>query len=289
VTGFPNLLFTEVTSPLAMKQSLGQFLAALGGRSEAQRRRGVMTQGALVANYGEMAGEAPSAAPAYPAAAAGWQAEDLFLYPLEGVTLAKGEVGYWGLFTESVPYQHIYQWEIPDYMTDRDEYRRRTEEPEAEVVWHSLRLENTTKLPWTTAPAETIEKDQILGQDILHYTNVGSQTVLKITQALGVKAEEREVETGRELEALRMHGYVYDQITIRGDLRVRSFKAEPITLEVTKTVSGELQSTSPEAETTKLATGLWRVNPTSMLKWTLEVPAGETREISYTYTVLVRR
>jgi len=292
VTGFPNLMFSDTTSPLALNQTLAQFVQALSGRSDAQRRRSVLTQQAVVANYGEMLDEGGGPMPTYPTAAAGRQAEDLFLYPLEKVTLAKGDVGYYGLFTESVPYRHIYQWEIPDYVSEEDRYgqqRRDQATDEAEVVWHCLRLENTTKMPWTTAPAETVQGDQILGQDILRYTNPGSETVLKITQALGVRAEQRELEIERESEVVRMHGYHYDRVTLKGELRVTNFKDEAITLEISKTVSGELQTTSPQADITKLARGLRRVNPTSLLKWTLDIPAGESKDLTYSYLVLVRR
>ena len=39
-----------------------------------------------------------------------------------------------------------------------------------EEVWHCIRLENTGKTPWTTAPAETVKDGLIIGQDTLNYT-----------------------------------------------------------------------------------------------------------------------
>ena len=39
----------------------------------------------------------------------------------------------------------------------------------------------------------------------------------------------------------------------------------------------------------RIARGLKRMNPVSVLTWELEVPSGESREISYSYVVLIRR
>ena len=293
ISGFPNLMYSDIISPIAMKQDIAQFLQSLmRGVTEPRRGADVMSQvayqrAAFPAEEGRFAGIVP----AYSTAAVGERAEDLFLYPLEKVRLAKGEVGYYGLFTEPTPYRHVYQWEIPDYVSEEDVYGqpRREEREKPEEVWHCLRLKNTTKIPWTTAPAETVEKDQILGQDILRYTNPGGETVLKITQALGVKAQQRELETERQREALKLYGYVYDRVTIRGELAVRNFKDEKIHMEISKTFSGELKASDPKAEMTQLARGLKRVNPVNLLKWEPDIAAGASQNITYTYTVLVRR
>jgi hypothetical protein len=293
VTGFPNLMYSDVISPVALKQDLAQFLQSLmRGVTQPRGRGDVMSQvaynaPALPSEEGRFAGIVPT----YSAAAVGERAEDLFLYPLEKVRLAKGEVGYCGLFTESAPYRHVYQWEIPDYVSEEDVYGQshREEREKPEEVWHCLRLKNTTKIPWTTAPAETVQKDQILGQDILRYTNPGGETVLKITQAMGVRAEQRELEIERQREAAHLYGYTYDRVTIRGELAVRNFKDEKIHMEISKTFSGELKTSDPKAELTQLARGLKRMNPVNVLKWEPDIPGGGSQNITYTYTVLVRR
>jgi len=291
ITGFPHLQFADVITPMAMKEKLAGFLASLGrgGSEQAQgsRAAGVMSQRAA---YGYQDYAQPSVLPEYGAAAAGQVAEDLFLYPLDAVRLAKGETGYYPLFTERVSYNHIYQWDIPDYVNEQDQYgRNRQESEEPEVVWHSLRLRNDTNLPWTTAPAETVKDGQILGQDTLNYTPVGAETTVKITQAVGVKAEQVELEVNRERDKVHMYGDPFDLVTIDGRLRIRNFKSEPITLEISKTLSGEVKANSPEAKITQLARGLTRMNPVNSLKWTLEIAPGEEKDVTYTYDVLIRR
>jgi hypothetical protein len=292
VTGFPHLQFANIISPIALKTDLAQFLQALStGESERGRtdaRFNVMAQSVA---YNAL--PPGTSMPAYGASETGQVAEDLFLYPAGPVNLDKGEVAYIPLFTETVPYRHIYQWDIPDYMSEEgsDPYGRQQpgDAREQQQVWHGLRLTNATKVPWTTAPGQTMREGVILGQDTLGYTPAGGESTLRITQAVGVKAEQRELETDRKREAAHLYGYSYDLVTVRGELSVANSQDKPITLEVTKTLSGELKSADPEAKVEKLAAGLRRMNGLLKLTWTLELPAGAQKNVTYTYDVYIRR
>jgi len=294
VTGFPHLQFADVVSPTAMKEDLARFLQALSKGESERNQPGVMynVMAQSAASYRPPRGQG-AAMPSYGAAETGQVAEDLFLYPAGKLTLAKGEIGYIPLFTESVPCEHIYQWDIPDYVDEEGRYQygrndRNQPKPEQEV-WHSLRLTNATRIPWTTAPAETLKNGMILGQDTLQYTSPGSDGTLRITRAVGVKAEQIELETDRKREAARLYGYSYDLITIRGELSVANTQDKPITLEITKTLSGEVKSADPEARREKLAMGLRRMNGLMKLTWTVDLNPGKSHDVSYTYEVYVRR
>jgi hypothetical protein len=291
VTGFPHLQFADVMSPIAMKEDLAQFLQALS-RGQSERGRpdamsNVMSQAVL---YRDQAGPPPM--PAYGVAEAGQVAEDLFLYPAGQIDLAKGEVAYIPLFTETVPYKHIYQWSIPDYISEegRNQYRgeQADDSQDRQEVWHSVRLTNTTKVPWTTAPGETVKNGVILGQDTLSYTPPAGEITLRITQAVGIKAEQREFETARQRDAAQMYGYHYDLVTVRGELSVVNFQDKTVDLEITKTLSGELKSAEPDAKIEKLATGLRGMNGLSKLTWTLELKPGEKASLSYLNELYIR-
>jgi hypothetical protein len=295
VTGFPNLELSDVPSPLALTQDLAGFLRALTGERREPAPAGYAAQ--AVAYRADAAAPAGpiGVAPAYLAAKPGQAKEDLFLYPLGKVSLAKGEVGYYPLFTESVPYRHVYTWEIPDYLDIDERYvgyeeRERIRKQRGEqVVWHALRLENTTTVPWTTAPAETVQANQVLGQSALDFTPPKGTTTLRITQAVSVRAEEVERETGRERNALQLYDGSYDKVTVEGMLRVVNLKAESVPLEITKTLAGEVKATQPEAKVEKSARGLRRVNPTSVLRWSFTLKPSEEKKITYQCTVFVRR
>ena len=292
VTGFPHLQFADIVSPIALKTDLAQFLQALttgqSERGQASVMSNVMSQRAAYAP-----GPAEAAMPAYGAAEAGQTAEDLFLYPAGRIDMAKGEVAYVPLFTESVPYKHIYQWDIPDYVDEEGAYRYRGDRPDntppPQQVWHSIRLTNSTKVPWTTAPAETVKGGVILGQDTLSYTPPAAESTLRITQAVGVKAEQRELETDRKRDAAQLYGYSYDLVTVRGELSAINIQDKPVTLEITKMLSGEMKSADPSPKAEKLAAGLRRMNSVVKLTWTLELPPAAQKTLIYTYDTYVRR
>ena len=288
ITGYPNLQFQDVQSPIGEKTDLAGFLQQLTGggyRAPMGATSNVMSQ---VASYRNAAENAP--APSYGVPQLGQQTEDLFFYPLEHVNLRTGETGYYPLFTISVPYTQLYQWTIPNAI---DQYSRYTRPPggtdEREIVWHSLRLANTSTVPWTTAPAETVKKGQILGQDTLGYTPPSGKETLHITQAVNVRAEQRELEMKRETDVLQRYGSHFDRVTLQGTLQVTNYKAEPITMEIEKTLSGEVIGSDPTPKIDTLGSGITQMNPTQQVTWTITIPPGQKREITYTYQALIGR
>ena len=298
VTGFPNLKFADIVSPIAMKENLAQFLQSLiRGQSERGQALGgiynmpnVVAQQRMAFDSMSIEGEMP-VMPAYGAAEMGKSAEDLFLYPVDKVRLAKGEVGYFPLFTETVPYKHIYRWEIPNYINAEGGYYdqgRQQRELEQQEVWHCIRLDNVMKLPWTTAPAEIVKDGVILGQDTLNFTPVKEKGTVKITRAMNIKAEQIELEKDRKHNAAQWYNTNWDLVTVEGKLSVTNNQDKPITLEVTKSLSGEVKAMQPEAKLEKLAKSLRMVNANSRLTWTIELVPGEQKEIGYTYEVYVR-
>ncbi|OPZ97812.1 MAG: hypothetical protein BWY71_01482 [Planctomycetes bacterium ADurb.Bin412] len=293
ITGYPNLQFSDIVSPLARKETLAQFLQSLvRGQSERGRPEGVLSN-VMKQSVVYGAGEDMSIMPSYGTAEEGVVAEDLFYYPVEKVSLKKGEVGCYPLFSETVPYRHIYQWKIADYIDDLEYYlrnrRERDQQPEEEVVWHCLRMENRMNLPWTTAPAEIVKEGNILGQDTLTYTPSKGESTLRITRAVSVKAEQVEYETERERGAKKLYGYEYDLVTVKGELSVRNFQEKAIPLEIEKILTGEVQNSEPEAKVVKLARGLRRANPRNEVSWTVKLGPDEQKELNYTYEVYIRQ
>ncbi|MFH1742487.1 MAG: hypothetical protein ABIH23_26075, partial [bacterium] len=157
-------------------------------------------------------------------------------------------------------------------------------------VWHALKLTNTTGNPWTTAPATTMKDGRILGQDTIFYTPDKASTKLKITEAVAIDAEQTENETARQRNAATYYGCNYDLVTIEGELAVTNYKGKPVTIEITKTLSGEVQETDGDPKITKLARGLQMVNPRSQIVWEVEVEPGrdKTVKLNYTYRVYAR-
>ncbi|OHB56189.1 MAG: hypothetical protein A2Y07_01040 [Planctomycetes bacterium GWF2_50_10] len=297
ITGYPNLQFAQIFSPIAKKEDLAQFLAALGRGSSGNISNsgygGVMSNVTRQAVYNmKMAAEQPYE-PSYGQAEQGVTAEDLFFYPLKSVSLKKGQVGYFPLFTEDVAYKHLYTWEIPDKTGNRQQYNNYNDNqnrPEdAEEVWHCLKLTNNMKLPWTTAPAQIMSSGMIIGQDTLNYTPVSGDTKLKITIASSIKAQQREIQLERQRNAAQFYGNSFDLVKVKGMLSVTNYQSKAINMEITKKFSGDLKSTQPEAKADKLPAYLGDVNNRGLLVWNLKLEAGQKQELEYVYEVYVRQ
>ena len=291
VTGFPNLKFADVTDPMAMRGNLAAFLTNLSNPAQFADFRGrgdVLAQRAVMDN--ERFGR-EEMSPSYSTGPQeGQTREELFFYDQQSVTLKKGERGYYPLFTTEVPYEHLYEWKIGDVLDEQEQYRPRDEggSEKVEDVWHSIRLTNTSNVPWTTAPAMTMQGDKVLGQDLIHYTSVGAKTTVRITKAVDISAEQAEYEVARTRNAANFYGYSYDLVEVRGKLKATNFKNKIVTLTVTKELSGEVVKTMPVANVEQTARGLKKVNPKSVLTWELPIKPREKTEIEYSYKVYVR-
>ena len=292
VTGFPNIQFSEVNSPVAMSQNLEGFLKALtAGRSESRGRAHMMQQQAVSLNVPRFEDRVSVPIPGYSTAREGTVSEDLFLYPVENLTLPREQTACIPLFTAEVPYEHIYIWKIPDVLDEHERYRRERESDEqlfAEEVWHSCRLVNNMKMPWTTAAAEFVKDGQLTGQDICYYTAPGAETTVRINRAMNVLAEEAELELERKRNAATFHRCAYDLVKLKGELKLENRLNKSAKVEVTKNLSGEVLETLPRAKDIPTAKGLKRVNPRHVLVWQIGLDPGQKQTLSYTYEVYLR-
>jgi len=219
--------------------------------------------------------------------------EDLFLYHMKEVSLKKNERAYYTVFSSDAPYEHIYEWVVPDTSNVQPsgyvESSQRTQDERLEnQVWHKLRLTNSSKFPWTTAPAMATSKEQPLAQDTLNYTPKGAKGDLKLTIATDISAKKSELERTRENDALRVYGYSFAKVTVDGKLTLKNFKSKQVTVTVKKTLTGEVVSASQDGKVEKTAEGIKTVNPTSVITWEVPINPGEEKSLEYTYYVYVR-
>jgi hypothetical protein len=291
VTGFPNIRFSGVSSPVAKSENLAAFLQSLGAGGRQQNARdNMMMQQAIMVNAPSVFGtDEGGISPGYSAPAEGEVAEDLFFYPAKKLTLKRDETTWLPLFTAEMPYKHIYTWKIGDLVDNQDHYQSaRPDQPQGEEIWHSCRLTNTLTMPLTTASAEFVTNNEITGQDICYYTPPKAETTIRINKALNITAEKGENEIDRKRDATVIHGYHYDLVKVQGELRIRNRLAKGVKVEITKELSGEVLEKGPNSTDTKTAEGLKKVNPKHILTWTIDLKPGEERKVVYVYQVYIR-
>jgi hypothetical protein len=293
VTGFPNLKFGEILSPVAMSQKLSDFLRSLsgGGGVQGGNRSMLMNQMAVLRSSAISEADMSALVPGYSTATEGLVAEDLFFYPVKDFTLKKDETAWIPLFTAEMPYKHVYTWKIGDFLDENDHYRPEPEQvdrPKAEEVWHSCRLVNTLTMPLTTASTEFVANGEFTGQDVCYYTAPKTETTIRINKALNILAEQAESEVERKRDASVIHGYHYDLVKIKGELKIRNKIDKTVSVEITKELSGEVIETLPRAGDVKTARGLKQVNTKHILTWVIQLNPGEDQSVSYQYQVYFR-
>jgi hypothetical protein len=270
VVGVPNFAYAHIPSPMALQQTLLDF------ERDANRREGGSIGGlasnALMAQRTmSLTDERMTAAPGFESAVEELQGapeEDLFLYTRSGVTLAKGERATYNVFSGSVSYEHIYQWEVLD-LSRVDAYGSvqnyqnapSSDQATRNNIWHALRMKNNTKFPWTSAPTLVISGTKPVSQDTLPYTPKGATSNLKLTIATDIRSSHEEREVARQQDVVRRRGTSYDEVTVEGTLKVKNYKTKDVRLSIVKTLRGNVLSQSDHGKAEKLAEAISVDNP----------------------------
>ena len=293
VVGVPNFQFADTWSPMALQQTLVEYMRDAKALKSAPFSNSIFDQ--RIAGGIVQAQEAETFETTV-GALQGAPEEDLFLYSRPAVTLAKDERATYNIFVATVGCEHNYEWDVADD-PQVDIYGNRlnnarpsnpADQQASNVVWHSLRLKNGSGFPWTSAPAMVISGTKALSQDTLLYTSKGASTNLRITIATDVRTDKKELEIDRQPKALYRNGSEFEAVTVEGTLKLKSYKSKEIALKVSRSLLGEVISTTLSGQTEKLGEGIRGVNPTSRITWNVKLKPGEQMVISYRYKIFVR-
>ncbi len=295
VVGAPNFAYADHLSPMALEQSLVQFI-----RNEFADRRtyrmamsnAIQSQSIVRQEDNEDAGLAGLG---NVSDLSGSPEQDMFLYNLPHITLAKNERGSYNVFSAEVAYEHLYEWEVEErrtvdvYGSAVSQYNQpSSDQTIKDPVWHSLVLKNTSKFPWTSAPAMVLSSNKPVAQDTVRYTPKGASGNLKLTIATDVRTSKKEVEVERKPRAAKFYDDDYDVVTVEGVLKLTSYKQHPIKVSVTKKMVGTVSTADETPKIEKTAEELRGVNPTSRINWDLTLAPGVQKIVKYRYQVYVK-
>jgi hypothetical protein len=289
-------MFADSITPLALQQTVAVFIQGLMGDRNAGGRGGYDTLRQSVGYFdghrsGDNAAWSPTSAYSATLPMPGESNEDLYFYRQEHVTLKKGDRARYTVFTGKVPYEHIYQWDVPDTTNVDDRGYRpdssKQQDAAPDQVWHALRVTNTTKHPWTTAPAFTVNGSMPVAQDTLKYTPPGGKNILKLTVATDIRAEQVQTEASRT--QVSIFGSHADEVIVNGKLTIKNWKKNPIRINVNKSIVGEVKEAGQDGKVSKVVKSLASLNPTSQIEWEFSLNPGEVKELTYQYKALVRR
>jgi len=285
IAGYPNLKFLDAPTPMSL-EPLPHLLGAISQAGRGEGARSHLTNNRYLLQ--QRFESAPHSAgvptrPAFPTGPVmGEDAGDLYFYQVPKVTLAKGERGYFPLAQAEVPTKLIHTWDIASFTDTFGRFQQHIADQQ-QVIWHELELTNATKQPWTTSAAMVRRDGRVLGQDTMFYTAPGATTRVKITQAVGVETRIEETELEREFNSSKFSGSSYHKVLAEGQLEIINHKSEPITIEITKHVSGEVKSVEGDAEIVKLNRMVSGPNSLNKLQWKVEVQPDEKNAVKLTY------
>ncbi len=298
VVGVPNFKYSNVFSPLTSKEDINQFMRSLnaGSYSYYGYNNAPIQSQSLSNSYGSQRGYGRSETSYNPGNVSGLTGksyEDLFFYNIKNITLKKGERGNYQLFTATVPMKHIYEITLPTNATMSGYYTYKYTRPVSQVnkVWHSLKLTNNTKYPWTTGTALVVKKekngDKPISQDMIKYTSTTANSFLKITSSTDIQVTDSDKEVSRSRMALKKNSYKYDLVVVRGEIIIKNYKKKAVKLEVKRTILGKLLKSDVKWNTYKKIKGIYNsgVNATNEVSWNVELKPGEEKKIKYSYSV----
>ncbi len=287
VIGVPTFIFRDTPDPsglLDVLARLGPFFEAgsrdavnnaIAGQGGGFGGGGVSAGGGFGLGAGQRGrgGDGQSALAADVADAG--RSEDLFVFTLKNVTLAKGQRAVLPVAAYSLPYRDLYTLDLPvgavlgpeaafspgGNLLEREQARI-ARMNNAERVIHKIRLVNNGPHPLTTAPALLVEGDtagggeRVLAQNLLPYAPAGGTADLTLTTAVDVTYDLSESETKRTPNVFSISGdRNYTRVDSVGTLRVTNRTAGPIVLEVSRHVLGEVDTVGQNGARQKVTPG----------------------------------
>lgn len=306
VVGVPSFRFRDVASPLTLERTL----------------RGALQQAApqlaqqMMSNSNRFLGNDEARIEVTPGAGAaptppeleGRGEQDLFVYPLGALDLAKGARATVPLWQATAPLRHLYTMDVEvvrnqrsgehTYQSAKSGLRAPARAPAREpasLVWHELELSNTGAQPWTTGAALLLKGSLPLGQDTLLYTSPGAKTLLPMTVAVDLRGRYEERELERRSNALNWSSDTYSLVKKQGSVTITSYRREASLVRVTVSVGGRVEEASDQGKVLvndlraeDWAGGAYAVNNHSDVAWEFTLEPGQTRTLTTTFSFYVR-
>ncbi len=311
VVGVPTFHFEHTIDPMALQSTfaeLGPYFDKASGTSRALSNA-LMSQTARMQELRRDAVPAMNAPDRLPEMAGTEHREELFIFRVEGVSLAKGERMVLPLGYRDVDFERVYKLDVPiappaDALRhfNTDQQRRIAELLDRPTAREVIRIRNEADRPITTAPALVLSGGRPIAQQLITYAAIGGTVDLEVTDAVDLRVEHDHGIVHREPSALVRDGTTYARLTTAGSIELESFKREPVRIEVRHGVLGivdEIGAGGTAIERSIFDRRYWgdhsavwwrwyawpwwwhELNGVTELRWTIELEPGATRELTW--------
>ncbi|MBP7934855.1 MAG: hypothetical protein KA354_09450 [Phycisphaerae bacterium] len=191
---------------------------------------------------------------------------DYTVYTKKDLTLRQGEKAIVTLFVKKISYSHIYRWNPP-----------------AQIA-HYLVLHNDTDTAWTTGPCLAIDGERPLSEDLIKYTPKQGHCEIPVTTAVNVACNRSESEADRKLKAHSpAPNFFLDLVTLRGELKVRSFEKTAVTVAIETPVPGKPTVASDDGDLSVDTSKLQLLERSGAIRWQTRLDSGASKTLTYQY------
>lgn len=297
VVGIPNFAYAYLQSPLISTQDMASFIRSLNTHSNQQPRGSNYANMARLDITNQTLGNRPVIEDGLenfeftPMQLEGEQAEDLFFYKAQNISLKKGGRGLYDVLVTDTEYEDIYEVNLHAGPVKKYYGKTFTNTGVINKVWHSIRLKNDSKLPWTTGTVMLTKKlnkvNKPLSQDKLNYTPVGAKTKIKLTVSPSIVVLDAEREAHRIENKKKRNKISYDLITVEAKIEIVNYHHKDIVLNIDRDITGKPLDCNTKWETEKVFNQYSPLNEKYHIEWEVPLKKGGKKEIIYKYEVYV--
>jgi len=197
--------------------------------------------------------------------------EGLYSYPMGDLDMEPGDRVTRLLFSQNAKYETLYKWTADGNNT---------------TIYNTLRLTNTSKIPWTGGPALVLRDGQPLAQLPMPFTGLNGTADLNLGTAQDVLVHREDKQTKLDDQVKVLLGYQTKKSTQEIKLVVENTRDEFAPLEINLTISGDVAD-GDGATIRQLPIREDSFNWQREVKWNVILNPHERREITLTYTRII--
>lgn len=217
----------------------------------------------------------------------GEKVDDLYFYRLGKVNLPKNSKSSFQVFSQKINYKDIYRVVVPDMVNFASSQFIDNQAERRSDVYHSLKLLNGTKTPFTTAPVFVMNENlEPIAQDEIKYTPVNAAVSVQLSKSPDIIVKNTEEEKERHERAKVVNKANYTQVIIEGKIEVENLQEKEISLNVLKSVNAKVLEAGANGKIT-IPGRNQGLNPMSEIEWEVSLNQNEKKTITYRYEVYI--
>jgi len=282
--GDPNYKFGRTVEPF-----VNQYLTNLGGSYQPQFNQYMFQNTPAPMQMSRMAESMDAGGIQYndyqQYTTEGEKVDDLYFYRLGKVSLPKNSKSSFQVFSQKVTYKDIYRVVVPDMVNFASSQYIDNQTDHRSDVYHSLKIANGTKTPFTTAPVFVMNENlEPIAQDEIKYTPVNASVSVQLSKSPDIIVKNKEEEKERHERAKVVNKANYTQVILEGKIELENLQDKEISLNVFKSINAKVLEAGDNGKIT-IPVRNQGLNPQSEIEWEVSLKSNEKKIITYRYEV----